>query len=294
MDDCCGFCGEQKPLRISHILPAFVYRWLRKRSGTGHIRNTDNANRRVQDGLKLPFLCEECEQRFSAFETAFATNLFYPWLAGASNVSYDEWLLKFCTSVSWRVLKFARGQNPLARYSDEQKMLMDRAEAQWRAFLRGDIPHPGEFEQHLVIFDIVESTNVPNLPSNFNRFMTGAVTLDIVGSERSLMTFAKLGRFTIFGMIQMGTRWSGTKVHVRHGHLRPKDISIPSGILSLFTEKAEHARAKMSEISPAQRDKIDRHVRENIDAFAASEQFEAMKADALMFGEGAVLWNDET
>jgi hypothetical protein len=49
----------------------------------------------------------------------------------------------------------------------------------------------------------------------------------------------------------------------------------------------------MSNISPVQRAKIDRHLLDNLDAFTASDQFASIRADALMFGEDAVLWKDE-
>jgi hypothetical protein len=70
MDGTCAFCGEHKSLKDSHVLPAFVYRWLRTRSGTGHIRNTENPNRRVQDGLKFPWLCGDCESQFNRYGMA--------------------------------------------------------------------------------------------------------------------------------------------------------------------------------------------------------------------------------
>src|SRR3546814_5636435 len=114
------------------------------------MRNTDNPNRRVQDGLKLPWLCGECEALFSRDETAFATKLFHPWHAGNYRIPYDDWLLKFCVSVSWRVLRYARGRNPDTHYTDAQEALMDDADVRWRAFLRGAEPHPGPFEQHLL------------------------------------------------------------------------------------------------------------------------------------------------
>ncbi|HEY8137520.1 MAG TPA: hypothetical protein VIF61_06745 [Methylocystis sp.] len=294
MDGTCPLCGEHKSLRNSHVLPAFVYRWLRDRSGaTGHIRSTENPNLRVQDGLKFPWLCGDCEGLFSKHETAFATKVFHPWHSGEYRIAYEEWLLKFCVSVSWRVLRFARGRNKAAPYSEEQKALLDKAEARWRAFLKGEVSNPAEFEQHLLISDIIESATVPRLPNNFNRFMTGAVTLDIVGSERSVMTYAKLGRFTIFGIVQKGpNQLEGTKVHVRHGLVNPYNVVIPAGLFHVFIEKAAFAATAMTNISPAQRAKIDKNVRDNIDAFAESDQFASMRADALMFGEHAVLWKD--
>lgn len=287
----CAFCEVKARLRESHVLPAFVYRWLRGRSGTGHMRQTDNPNQRVQDGLKLPLLCGDCEGLFSRYETAFATKVFHPWHAGTYQIPYEEWMLKFCVSVSWRVLRFARGRSSNASYTTEQHALMDQAASRWRAFLRDEEPHPGAFEQHLLIFDLIEETSIPDLPTNMNRFMAGAVTLDIVGSDRSLMTFAKLGRFTIFGIVQRGPgQWEGTKVHVRHGLLKPDKFVVPAGLLHLFRQKAALVSESFTAMSPTQRAKVDKHVLDNPDAFAKSDQFKSIEADARMFGEGAVLW----
>ena len=286
----CAFCGMISPLRDSHVLPAFVYRWLRDRSGTGHIRHTDAPNRRVQDGLKLKWLCDICENKFSRYETAFANTIFYPLLKGADRVAYNDLFLKFCVSVSWRVLKYAYGRNQSKAYTLEQTRLAAEAEECWRLFLNGSVKHPGAFEQHFLLFDVIESTNITDLPPNFNRFMTGAVTLDIVGSDKSLLTFAKLGRFIIFGIIQKGpNKWDGTKVHVKHGTIKPETFTVPARLLDLFYEKAAHAGAAMATISDAQSTKIDDHVMRNIEKFRASEQFKAIVADARMFGEDAVI-----
>jgi hypothetical protein len=294
MDGICALCSERKPLRDSHVLPAFVFRWLRSRSGKGHIRDTENPNLRVQDGLKFPWLCGDCESRFNSFETAFATNVFHPLQSGSQRIQYETWLLKFCVSISWRVLKFARGNNPQAQYTHEQLALMDKAATHWRAFLFDEVQHPSSFEQHLLIFDLIKQTTIKNLPNNFNRFMMGAVTLDIVGSANSLATFAKLGQFNIFGIIQKGTnRWVGTKVHVKNGLLKPGEFTAPVGLLDLFRSKAEYASRAMNQLSEAQRKKIDSTIASNLDAFARSDQFAAIKADAQLFGDDAVLWKTD-
>jgi hypothetical protein len=286
----CAFCEEQAELRESHVLPAFVYRWLRGRGGVGHIRNSESPNRRVQDGLKLKWLCSACEGRFSRFETAFATKVFYPWIDGNHRIAYDDMLLKFCVSISWRVLKFAYGYNKDATYSTEQRDAIAKAAARWKRFLLDQEPHPAQFEQHMLIFDIAEESTVPDLPVNFNRYMTGAITLDIVGSTRSMMTFAKLGRFIIFGMIQKGPgTWDGTKIHVKHGLLKPGKITVPAGIADLLRDKANYAISAMSSISPAQKAKIDANFRNNIDAYTGSDHFRAMQADFEMFGGNAFL-----
>ena len=290
----CAFCSDPAELKESHVLPAFVFRWLRTRSGKGHLRHTDNPNRRIQDGLKLHWLCGTCEGQFGRYETAFATNVFHPWHSGDYRITYKDWMLRLCVSVSWRVLKYARGRNADAQYSEEQNRLMDEAESRWHSFLRDEVPDPAKFEQHMLIFDFVKDTTVDDLPNNFNRFMTGAVTLDIVGSEQSLMTFAKLGRFIIFGIIQKGpNRWEGTKIHVKDGVLKPGKFVIPAGLLDLFREKADITRLAMAQISAKQRSKIDQNTIDNLDAFSASGQFSSIMADADMFGVDAVISKSE-
>ena len=285
----CAFCQMPSPLLESHVLPAFLFRWLKARSVTGHIRNTDNPNRRVQDGVKKPWLCRSCEQSFSRYETAFATKLFHPWLTGTQRVRYEEWLLKFCVSVSWRVLKHCRGQNPKAQYTPDQATLLDQAEITWRAFLNGDVAHPGRFEQHLVIWDLIDSTNAPTLPHNINRFLSGAITMDIIGSDRTMMTFAKMGRFTLFGMVQKGSAtWEGTKVHVRGGVVKPGQMTLPAGLFDFICDRAAMADEKYSGMSNVQHDKMEADALRDLDRFAASEQFAAMQADAAMFGIQAI------
>jgi hypothetical protein len=61
----------------------------------------------------------------------------------------------------------------------------------------------------------------------------------------------------------------------------------------MIREKATHVSARMGAISSTQRAKIEKNVLDNLDAFAASDQFASMAADATMFGEDAVLWEDQ-
>ena len=75
----CALCHNVKELKDSHIIPAFVYRWIKETSATGYLRFSENINRRYQDGRKIKLLCLDCEERFNKYETSFSNNIFYPY-----------------------------------------------------------------------------------------------------------------------------------------------------------------------------------------------------------------------
>jgi hypothetical protein len=131
----CALCERTAPLQQSNIIPAFVFRWLKSSGPSGYIRNTLEPNKRVQDGVKRLLLCADCEERLSRDEKLFADKLFGPWLAGYLPITYSEWLLRFCVSVSWRVLLELKGRNAFNSYSEKQQLLLRKSEKIWREFL---------------------------------------------------------------------------------------------------------------------------------------------------------------
>jgi hypothetical protein len=74
----CALCQKERELCDSHIIPHFVFDWLKESSATGHMRFGPNMNLRVQDGLKPKLLCKECEGIFSVSESHFASKIFHP------------------------------------------------------------------------------------------------------------------------------------------------------------------------------------------------------------------------
>lgn len=286
----CALCHKNAELRESHVLPAFVFRWLKGRSITGHIRYGETPNRRVQDGDKKPWFCDACETRLSGYETKFANEVFYPWQQDTSRIRYQEWLLKFCASISWRVLNHVKGMNPNSQYTDEQEQLAQLANESWRAFLLGRAPHPGQFEQHLLIMDVLAGASDMDMPNNINRYLAGPIEMDIIGTDHMLMTYAKLGRFFIFGRIQKGRdKWVGTKVHVKDGILQPGRFEVPYGLKGYLFDRAEYVGNFQKRISPVQRNKIAAAFDANIEDKADSDQVRAMLADAEMFGMNAIM-----
>jgi hypothetical protein len=267
-----------------------VFRWLKKRSITGHIRHSEEVDLRVQDGVKKPWLCANCEILLGRDEREFSTKLFYPWIKEPQRIEYHSWLMRFCTSVSWRVLKHCKGLNLGHEYTDGEDAAAGEAEAVWRQFLLGERTGVGMFEQHVLPWDIIESTTAVDLPTNFNRYITGAIEMDIIGSSKSMMTYAKLGRFMIFGMVRKGRdSWQGTKVQAQHGYVGSKKYVLPGSLSGFITGRARHTQEALAGMSPQQVAKVDAAVLKNIDRMATSDQVRAMLADAAMFGDSAII-----
>ena len=291
----CRLCKADSELQLSHILPAFAYRWLRESSGHGHIRASDEPNKRVQDGLKRYWLCSACEELFSRSETAFAGHLFHPYLAASGGIfPYSHWLLHFCASVSWRVLRFYLDEGHLTKWEPEALAHVSEAETVWREYLLGLHQHPGSFQQHLLPLDQIASAS-RELAPNINRYLMRAIHMDICRGSRSIFTYSKLGRFIILGFIHEPNpgHWRGTKVHATHGFIEPRKYVVPRALGEYLNEKARKMRDALASVSDRQHEKIDAAFRANVDRFVGSDAFAAMQADVEMFGYDAFSKREE-
>ena len=285
----CRLCERPAELQFSHVLPAFAYRWLRESSGNGHLRGTMEPNKRAQDGLKFYWLCQDCETLFSRSETAFAGRLFHPYLKASGQVfPYSSWLIHFCTSVSWRVLRFYRDEEGLASWEPEALARIEDAAAVWRDVLLGKRANPGTFQQHLLPLDQISHTTIDVEP-NINRYLMRAIQLDICRGPQSIFTYAKLGRFIILGFVHepQPNQWRGTRVNANHGYVEQKQFVVPGGLADYLNEKARSLRQALAGMSPIQAKKVDAAFRANVNRFAGSDAFNAMQADVERFGKKA-------
>lgn len=293
----CALCRSEASLLQSHILPAFVFRWLKETSGTGHVRSSLKPNVRVQDGLKKPWLCQSCESSLGSLERSFANTLFRPFAErNLKRIRYGDWLLKFCISVSWRILRHHQDLETekvfTSDWTEEQKRLTDKAETTWRDVLLGRRPHPERFEQHLVFLGELTSPTDPRLPNNIHRYMLRGVEMDMVASTSTAFTYAKLGPLVILGVIQRDVhRWSGSRIAAKNGVWPVSRISLPGTIFQLIQQKAVRYGSAGVNLSAAQRAKIEASALDNWERFVASDQHRAMMADQRAFGSTALLSN---
>ena len=101
----CHLCKNYQIMKKSHFVPKFALKWIKKTSATGFTRDIKGI--RKQDSYKKYFLCDECEHQFSIYEAYFARRFFYTLLNNQEEVRhirYDERLLKFIVSLSWRII----------------------------------------------------------------------------------------------------------------------------------------------------------------------------------------------
>lgn len=286
--DKCHLCHQEADLKLSHILPAFIFRWLKK-TGSGHLRHGMEPNQRVQDGLKRYWLCSSCEDCLNLSETAFVNNLFYPYLDDSSSqIRYSRWLLHFCASLSWRVLIFYLYEIHLDGWDAESKTHVIEAERIWREFLMGVRPHPGVHQQHIIPFDQIKSAS-GKLAPNINRYLMRGVDMDLCRGGKTIFTYAKLGRFIVLGFVNEPKLniWRSTKVSANSGLIGPKKYILPRTFWEYIDQKARRMAQLLESVSEKQKSKIDESFRENVDHYIGSDEYQAMLADISMFGDEA-------
>jgi hypothetical protein len=146
-----------------------------------------------------------------------------------------------------------------------------------------------------VPFDLVKASSEPSIfPPKINRYLVASVDMDIGSSDTTALTFAKLGRFAIVGLIvspQEG-RWVGTRVPVRGGLLEPRRYVLPRYFLDYLMDRANNVFSKT--VSPNQQQKIDAAARQADPAdILKSATFRALEQDVRMFGSSAFRGREE-
>ena len=203
-NDICHLCEQKATLKLSHVIPRFVWKRFKHTSPTGLIRFGLNPNKLEQDGYKIYLLCECCEQRFNRYETTFAEEIFIPLHEEQdSKFRYGPWLEKFAVSISWRVLTFLKLKNALSSFPSNLIPAIDRALRTWKDFLLDRRENPGRFEQHMVPLGPIIKNNDMDMPPNMNRYFLRSVDIDVAHSPIAVFVYTKMCRILLMGFIEM-------------------------------------------------------------------------------------------
>jgi hypothetical protein len=256
------------------------------------MRTNRKPNQRIQDGPKMYLLCEDCEQRLSKWEKEFSERIFLP-LHDPNPVTkslvYEEWALKFAVSVSWRVLTFFQRESGYGHFTLLQSTLAGEALETWRLFMLGEIPNPGNFEQHLLPVDVITNNQGSEISPFLNRYLLRNLHVDLISTRDSAYVYTKMCRLILFGRIQEKhpNQWIGMKLKLRRGEIRPRDYHLPGGVKGYMNRKADEVMQILDSLSPRQQEIVDASFEKNVDLIANSEIFRAFEYDLAHSGERA-------
>lgn len=253
----CALCAAERPLRLSHVIPKFVFAWMKSRGE--FIRGFGRPNLPLQDGPKVRMLCGPCESRLSVWERAAATSLFRP-ANSASNAHFDygSWLLPFAVSLSFRVMRYFQ---QLVRSEPHHASVIatecESAAAQWAAFLLGAQPLLGPHEHHCVVLPSLDPTSADEYV--LQHFIDGVVDFQppVVAPDGSVVVVTKMCRICIIGTVKRGVdrHWTNTRIAAKGGVIEPT-FAVPSWFVDYLRGRFMEARLGARQISEGQRARL--------------------------------------
>ncbi|MGE6376596.1 hypothetical protein [Peribacillus muralis] len=286
--DTCALCGNVKELKLSHIIPKFVFRYLKKDSFTGKLRSLSNVNVPVQDGDKQYLLCDSCEGDFNRNETKFANAIFFPFKnEGFQTFSYDgNWLKLFITSVNWRTLYldlpgFEHPEDEENSINKNQLKALKKAEESMRLYLKGEKRTLDNIESHIFFFDQVKNADEKVADTGPHRLMQGGVfDYTIITKEDGIYVFANLAGIIIITIIkkEKNELWKNTFVKNETGKLKTPQSS-NSKIFSEIFYVANKRNEAFSKMSDKQREQIQQKIESDIKGFKESGSYQRIVKD---------------
>lgn len=225
----CLFCNKEKKLMKSHLIPKFVGRWLKETSVTPFFRYGENPNKRQQDIIKIPLLCEECELLFSGYEKYFSENIFIPFQNGETQFSYNELLKKFIISVNWRIGNYHLNKEMKYKISAKDEALIRKAFTNWKKFIKGNFFAGKEYEHHIFFLDKLDKRENVLLTglNNINTYYLRTIDSEIVVGRESIYIYSKLPGIYLISIIKTSGEDSASTRICEKGTLKiPQEMSI--------------------------------------------------------------------
>ena len=285
---------------MGHIIPRFVFKWLRKTGLTHHMRFNREPNKRAQDGMKLPMMCSGCEGRISGWERRFKDEVFTPLTKGEWPERYSRESVLCALSIVWRVGQWAE-RAPEAE-SEGERLSRERTAAampSWCEQLRAGVVAP-ETVVRLIPMGVVE--NAAEFFTGYqNRYLARAVQIDILyqGTEGACYTWCKMGPLSIVGVVRQEEddkgAWENTRLEPEGGKLKRRMV-IPQGIWEYMAQKAKEAGNLRNELSAKQKAVVNAAGKELLrtpEKLRETGMGQAILADMRLYGFGAGLAGEE-
>lgn len=261
----CRLCKQECELKDSHIVPKLFYNLIKKNSPTGRFRNTDNPNIPYQDGEKLPFLCGDCEEKFSKYETYFSANIYQNF---SSSYGIKEFESKgneisyFVLSIAWRTLKHLM-EKGIKNLSKEEYNQIDIVLEEWRNVL---------YNENFKAISTIKQYIIPTAYLNYFSDMSSRIISNVCGDFK---VYGKENEFLaayttvqVPYLIFISMAWG--EEPLLHNYeagkkIVPNDIELPETLVCqlnlLHIQKFEEANQAMTD---KQRDKIIQMICKNL------------------------------
>lgn len=265
----CELHNETAILCESHIIPKFVYKWMKK-TGSGRLRQGYRINTPLQDGIKKHMLCKDCELKFSKYEKWFNENVFLPYLKDNTIKISNPFELKyFVVSVLWRVLKLFKDDGNQYRFKKE----LDKTESEWRQFLLGDTPLKNFQNQHFILIDsdywITKKSDL---------YYSRGVDIDIAENEKLCFVYAKFSRFILIGEVTgfPENSFENTNIKTEAEFSNTNQQINLSNILDFMRSRTENMK-NYDDLSEKQQGKNDDYFEDKMDELKTKEYYNILK-----------------
>ena len=181
----CILCRCEPPIKNSHVLPKFVFKWMIETGGTKHLRYGATPNKRVQDGLKLPLLCLKCESKTGLVENEFATKIFRPSVNNSTlPKKYTRSTYEFVASVHHRIqAHYIKNSETLCDFSSHERRSLLVSISNIRKFLSGRRYSASPQRFFLLPLGLSSAEDYSGFPPNWHRYIRRISEMDLIHTE---------------------------------------------------------------------------------------------------------------
>lgn len=294
----CRLCGSANRLRNSHIIPKFIGRWMKDTGVSPYFRSADSIDRRLQDLPKMKLLCDSCENMFSAWESEFAKNVFYPYADnGKSNLRYRHWLIKFAASLTWRTMQHMSSED--SNDDPELDRMLGEMENHLASFLLGGEKNVGQYTHHIYPLSLLADPVGSDSPM-LNRYLATAVDQFVLTTNKfsEVLVYVKLPKFMIFGICSSPNRKLFETSRIKQSStLHPKEHILDSEIWKCLVKRSDQMFDSFNTMSSKSKEVAEKALLNAIenhpDRIADSKLVEAMSRDHQFYGRRAIVFKDD-
>ena len=289
----CKLCKAEAELQCSHVVPRYVWKWLRRTGITHHMRSSADPNQRQQDGPKRRWLCTDCEQKLSKWENRFKKEVFEPATKVQKIGPYSGRGMLCALSILWRVgmQMCEHPERPKGQQGDARRKV-ERLLNAWRKELVEEKISPST-KMRLVKFGTT-NTGLHGFGGRLNRYLTRYVGVDILWNEAGEICYVwcKLGPIVLIGVVEETPEVERLWVNADmiQGQAPKQNVQLPSALLEPMQNQTRKMEEMQSRMSPRQQAKVTEELQRigiSREKLEKTEQGRAMLADIRMYGRGA-------